>query len=213
MQCHRRPLPYALRAAPTAAEFFFCRTPPRAPFAPSRRKPTLLHGLGFKSSMSFPRYWPYDRPPEFVQCVRSFAEAHLFRQLHDSAFTIKQPLAPPCVRSHWYVPSRVISEAAPPKKRGDGWLEVQLSRRRLQITAARSCSWRSGRVCVWAQRASSRSCLKGFLLAAGFKGAMPASSHDSRCSARVRHACAHAPTRRCARGRVLLILLRLLLLW
>jgi hypothetical protein len=67
--------------------------------------------------MSFPRYWPYDRPPEFVQCVRSFAEAHLLRQLHHSAFTIQHPLAPPCVRSHWYVPSRVISEAAPPKKR------------------------------------------------------------------------------------------------
>jgi len=67
--------------------------------------------------MNFPRYWPYDRPPEFVQCVRSFAEAHLLRQLHHSAFTIQQPIAPPCVRSHWYVPLRTISEAAPPKKR------------------------------------------------------------------------------------------------
>ena len=90
---------------------------PPHPLHPSRRKLTLLHGPGFKSSMSFPRYWPYDRPPEFVQCVRSFAEAHLLRQLHHSAFTIQQPLAPPRVRSHWYVPSRVISEAAPPKKR------------------------------------------------------------------------------------------------
>ena len=41
----------------------------------------------------------------------------MLRQLHHSAFTIQQPIAPPCVRSHWYVPLRTISEAAPPKKR------------------------------------------------------------------------------------------------
>ena len=57
--------------------------------------------------MNFPCYWPYGLPPEFVQCVRSFAEAHLLRQLHHSVFTIQQPLAPPRVCSDWYVPSRV----------------------------------------------------------------------------------------------------------
>ena len=67
--------------------------------------------------MSFPCYWPHGLPPEFVHCVRSFAEAHLLRQLHHSVFTIRHPLAPPRVCSDWYVPSPVISEAAPPKKR------------------------------------------------------------------------------------------------
>ena len=67
--------------------------------------------------MSFPCYWPHGLPPEFVQCVRSFAEAHLLRQLQHSVFTIQQPLAPPRVCSDWYVPSQAISEAAPPKKR------------------------------------------------------------------------------------------------
>jgi hypothetical protein len=67
--------------------------------------------------MNFPCYWPYGLPPEFVQCVRSFAEAHLRRQLQHSVFTIKQPIAPPRVCSDWYVPSQAISEAAAPKKR------------------------------------------------------------------------------------------------
>jgi len=67
--------------------------------------------------MNFPCYWPYGLPPEFVHCVRSFAEAHLLRQLHRSVFSIQQPLAPPRVCSDWYAPSPVISEAAPPKKR------------------------------------------------------------------------------------------------
>ena len=67
--------------------------------------------------MSFPCYWPHGLPPEFVQCVRSFAEAHLLRQLHHRVFTIRHPLAPPRVCSDWYVPSQAISEAAPPKKR------------------------------------------------------------------------------------------------
>ena len=64
--------------------------------------------------MNFPCYWPYGLPPEFVQCVRSFAEAHLLRQLQHRVFTIQQPLAPPRVCSDWYVPSQ---SAAPPKKR------------------------------------------------------------------------------------------------
>ena len=67
--------------------------------------------------MNFPCYWPYGLPPEFVQCVRSFAEARLLRQLQHSVFTIQQPLAPPRVCSDWYVPPQAISEAAPPKKR------------------------------------------------------------------------------------------------
>ena len=67
--------------------------------------------------MNFPCYWPYGLPPEFVQCKRSFAEAHLLRQLQHSVFTTQQPLAPPRVCSDWYVPSQAISEAAPPKKR------------------------------------------------------------------------------------------------
>lgn len=80
-------------------------------------KHSLLRCSGFQHSMSFPRYWPYDRPPEFVQCVRSFAEAHLLRQLHFHAFTFQQPVAPPRVCSDWYVPPRAISEAAHAKKR------------------------------------------------------------------------------------------------
>jgi hypothetical protein len=67
--------------------------------------------------MSLPRYWPYDRPPVFVQCVRSFAEARLLRQPRHSDFTIQQPLAPPCVCSEWHVPSPAISGKALPKKR------------------------------------------------------------------------------------------------
>jgi hypothetical protein len=63
--------------------------------------------------MSFPRYWSYDRPPEFVQCLRSFTEARLFRQLQHHAFTIQQPFSPPRVSSRWYIPSRAISEVAP----------------------------------------------------------------------------------------------------
>ena len=62
--------------------------------------------------MNFPCYWPYGLPPEFVQCKRSFAEAHLLRQLQHSVFTTQQPLAPPRVCSEWYAP-----EAVPPKKR------------------------------------------------------------------------------------------------
>jgi hypothetical protein len=62
--------------------------------------------------MNFPCYWPYGLPPEFVQCVRSFAESHLRRQLQHSVFAIRQPLAPPRVCSEWYAP-----EAVPPKKR------------------------------------------------------------------------------------------------
>ena len=67
--------------------------------------------------MNFPCYWPYGLPPEFVQCKRSFAEAHLLRQLQHSVFTTQQPLAPPRVCSDWSVPPQAISEAAPPKKR------------------------------------------------------------------------------------------------
>ena len=94
-----------------------CPPPPLPPLAAKTDSPSRPWLQFFDHRMSFHRYWPYDRPPEFVQCVRSFAEARLLRQLHRSAFTIQQPLAPPRVRSHWYVPSRAISEAAPPKKR------------------------------------------------------------------------------------------------
>ena len=88
-------------------------------FAALRRCPPAKSFLSISAdvrrpglSMNFPCYWPYGLPPEFVQCVRSFAEAHLLRKLHHSAFKIRQPLAPPRVCSDWYDP-----EAVPPKKR------------------------------------------------------------------------------------------------
>jgi hypothetical protein len=66
---------------------------------------------------SFPCYWPLGLPPQFVQCVRSFAEAHMRRQLHLSVFNIEMPIAPPCVCSDWYVSSVLITESEPLQKR------------------------------------------------------------------------------------------------
>jgi hypothetical protein len=99
---------------------------------------------------------------------------------------------------------------------GDDRSEARRCRRRLQLQATRSSKrrygprkWRRGFACAWEERVSSQSCLKGFLRT-GFKVVRPASSCYSRCGALAPFVCAHAPSRRCARGPVVLFLF---LLW
>ena len=99
--------------------------------------------------MNFPCYWPYGLPPEFVQCVRSFAEAHLLRQLQHSVFTIQQPLAPPRVCSDWYVPSQAISEAAPPKKRRRSVRGAALQASAADVGDPQQAEVRSTQVVAW----------------------------------------------------------------
>lgn len=65
----------------------------------------------------FPCYWPLGLPPQFVQSVRSFAEAHMRRQLHLNVFDIEVPITPLCVGSDWYISSVLIPEPEPLKKR------------------------------------------------------------------------------------------------
>jgi hypothetical protein len=99
--------------------------------------------------MNFPCYWPYGLPPDFVQCVRSFAEAHLLRQLHHSVFTIREPLAPPRVCSDWYAPSQAISEAAPPKKRRRSVRGAALQASAADVGDPQQSEVRSTQVLAW----------------------------------------------------------------
>ena len=104
--------------------------------------------------MNFPIgtiYWPYGLPPECVQCVRGFAEAHLRRQLHHSVFTIQCPLAPPRVCSDWYLPSQVISEAAPPKKRRRVVRGAALQASAADVSGPQQAEVRSTQVAAWAR--------------------------------------------------------------
>ena len=61
-------------------------------------------------------YWPYGFPPEFLQCVRSFAEAQLQRRLGHITIPL-QFRALLCVCSDWYSCPQDTQRTAPPRKR------------------------------------------------------------------------------------------------
>jgi hypothetical protein len=129
-------------------------TPPRKPSAPGPsyagqklRCDSPLSAANYWRlglSMNFPCYWPYGLPPEFVQCVRSFAEAHLLRRLHHSVFAVQQPLAPPRVCSEWYA-----TEAAPPKKRRRAVRGAALQASAADVGDPQQAESRSTQVVAW----------------------------------------------------------------
>jgi hypothetical protein len=101
--------------------------------------------------MNFPIYWPYGLPPDFVQCVRGFAEAHLRRRLHRSVFTIQHTISPPHVCSEWYIPSQVVSEAAPPKKRRRVVRGAALQASAADVGDPQQAEVRSAQLALWAR--------------------------------------------------------------
>ena len=164
--------------------------------------------------MNFPCYWPYGLPPEFVQCKRSFAEAHLLRQLQHSVFTTQQPLAPPRVCSDWYVPPQAISEAAPPKKRRRAVRGAALQAPAVDAGDPQQAEARPTTVKAWARVRVGTAGFIAKLLERFFTHRFQGPDAGKFVLFTLRRACSVcAPSRRCARGRVLLILLRLLLLW